>query len=62
MASEKPGLERYLMDLLTKSLQGMELRLVRIECKIESIESRLEDLAENMRKILERPERRRWLT
>jgi len=40
----------------------MELRLVRIECKIESIESRLEDLAENMRKILERPERRRWLT
>ncbi|HDD42709.1 MAG TPA: hypothetical protein ENF79_03395 [Nitrososphaeria archaeon] len=62
MASEKPGLERYLMVLLTKSLQGMELRLVRIECKIESIESRLEDLAENMRKILERPERRRWLT
>ncbi len=62
MASERSRLERYLMDLLTKSLQGMELRLVRIECKIESIESRLEDLAEDMRKILERSEKRRWLT
>ncbi|MCD6236041.1 MAG: hypothetical protein J7J94_03525 [Thaumarchaeota archaeon] len=54
-------MEKFLANLLTREIRELELKLVSIEVKLSSIESRLTDLHEEMRKILERPEKRRWL-
>ena len=58
---KKNGMEKFLANLLTREIRELELKLVSIEVKLSSIESRLTDLHEEMRKILERPEKRRWL-
>ena len=54
------GVERSLIELLAKILQEIKVRIVRLECRIEAIEVRLREISDDMRKILERCERRRW--
>jgi len=54
------SLERYLISVLTYLIRDLEARLVRIECKLDALESRIGELKEDMRKILERDRSRRW--
>ena len=53
--------EKFVREFLVKAIHDVELKLISIEAKLSSVENRLSDLQADMRKILERPEKRRWL-
>lgn len=54
------GLEKFLIELLVREVRAVELKLAAIEARLISVEARLSDLSSDMRKILEKGERRRW--
>jgi len=53
-------LEKRILEILSRDLKEVELRLVKIECMLRSLDSKLLELKEDMRKILEGDRRRRW--
>jgi len=54
------ALEKRILEILSRDLKEVELRLVRMECMLRSLDSKLLELKEDMRKILEGDRRRRW--
>jgi len=54
------ALEKRILDILSRDLREVELRLVKMECMLRSLDSKLLELKEDMRKILEGDRRRRW--
>ena len=54
------ALEKRILEILSRDLKEVELRLVKLECMLRSLDSKLLELKEDMRKILEGDRRRRW--
>jgi len=54
------ALEKRILEILSRDLKEVELRLVKMECMLRSLDSKLLELKEDMRKILEGDRRRRW--
>lgn len=54
------ALEKRILEILSRDLKEVELRLVKIECMLRSLDSKLLELKDDMRKILEGDRRRRW--